>query len=125
MSRIRRRTGDFVLPASDLPRFIFYGGKGGVGKTTCAAARAVVEAAAGRRVLVVSTDPAHSLGDALGVRLSNRPRQIRTRLRALELDAPRAFSRWLRDHRAALGDILEHGTWLDRDDVEAMMDLSV
>jgi arsenite-transporting ATPase len=59
------------------------------------------------------------------VKLAATPRQIRTRLRALELDAPRAFARWLRDHRAALGDILEHGTWLDRDDVEAMMDVSV
>jgi arsenite-transporting ATPase len=96
-----------------------------VGKTTCAAAHAVAEAAAGRRVLVVSTDPAHSLGDAFGVKLSAAPRRIRPRLRALELDAPRAFARWLRDHRAALGDILEHGTWLDRNDVEAMMDLSV
>ena len=44
---------------------VFFGGKGGVGKTTCAAARAVAEAARGARVLVVSTDPAHSLGDAL------------------------------------------------------------
>jgi arsenite-transporting ATPase len=96
-----------------------------VGKTTCAAARAVAEAAAGLRVLVVSTDPAHSLGDALAVRLSATPRPIRARLRALELDAPRAVARWLRDHRRPLGDILEHGTWLDRGDVEALMDLSV
>lgn len=109
----------------ELPQFIFYGGKGGVGKTTCAAARAVAEAAAGRRVLVVSTDPAHSLGDALAVRLSSVPRVIRPRLRALELDAPRAFARWLAGHRGPLGDILEHGTWLDRDDVEALLDLSI
>lgn len=123
--RLPSPTSDFRLRTSDLTRFLFYGGKGGVGKTTCAAARALAEAAAGRRVLVVSTDPAHSLGDALGVKLSAAARQIRPRLRALELDASRAFARWLRDHRAALGDILEHGTWLDRGDVEAMMDLSV
>jgi arsenite-transporting ATPase len=119
----------------------FYGGKGGVGKTTCAAARAVIEAAAGGRVLVVSTDPAHSLGDALAVRLSSSPRAIpglvsraglprigRSKrswgsLHAVELDAHRAFGRWLARHRAALGDALEHGTWLDRLDIEALLDL--
>jgi arsenite-transporting ATPase len=85
----------------------------------------VAESAAGRRVLVVSTDPAHSLGDALAVRLSSVPRVIRPRLQALELDAPRAFARWLAEHRRPLGDILEHGTWLDRDDVETLLDLSI
>ena len=98
-----------------------------MGKTTCAAARAVADAAAGSRVLVVSTDPAHSLGDALGVKLGAKPARVGRggRLHAAELDAPRAFSRWIDDHRAALGDALEHGTWLDRADVEALLDLSL
>ena len=104
---------------------MFYGGKGGVGKTTCAAARAVAASRAGERVLVVSTDPAHSLGDALGARLGARPTRVGPTLAALELDAPRAFARWLADHRQALGDIVEHGTWLDRDDVDALLGLSI
>ena len=127
---------DSGLQTSDLPRVVFYGGKGGVGKTTCAAARAVAESAAAPsslrrhraetgRVLIVSTDPAHSLGDALGVRLSGRPTRIRPSLDAVELDAPRAFARWLKDHRRPLGEILEHGTWLDREDVDALLDLSI
>ncbi len=120
-------------------QFLFFGGKGGVGKTTCAAARAVASALAGARVLAVSTDPAHSLGDALGVRLTSRLSRIdlgaATRrmhgshstgsLSGVELDAPRAFARWLADHRQALGDIVEHGTWLDREDVEALLGLSM
>ena len=98
-----------------------------MGKTTCAAARAVAEAAAGSRVLVVSTDPAHSLGDALAVKLGANPARVGSsgRLHAAELDAPRAFARWIDSHRAALGDALEHGTWLDRADVEALLDLSL
>jgi arsenite-transporting ATPase len=105
--------------------FAIFGGKGGVGKTTCAASHAVRAARAGFRVLAVSTDPAHSLGDVFGVRLTSRPAQIAPRLSAVELDAPGAFRRWLGAHRRAFGDILEHGTWLDRDDVEAILDLPI
>ena len=111
-------------------KLIFYGGKGGVGKTTCASAFALAISAASPpqkstgQVLVVSTDPAHSLGDALGLRLSPAPRRIRRRLDAVELDARRAFARWLRDNRRALGEILEHGTWLDSTDVDTLLDLS-
>jgi arsenite/tail-anchored protein-transporting ATPase len=109
-------------------RFIFFAGKGGVGKTTCAAAWARAQAEAGRRVLAVSTDPAHSLGDALGVPLSARPSPVRSgrrRFHAAELNGPRAFERWLRTHRQALGEVLEHGTWLDREDIDALLELSV
>ena len=76
-------------------------------------------------MLVVSTDPAHSLGDALGMRLAASPRRAAGRLDAVELDAPRAFARWLAANRRALGDVLEHGTWLDRDDVDELLDLSI
>ncbi len=108
------------------PRFVFYGGKGGVGKTTCASAFALSASDRhGLRVLLVSTDPAHSLGDALGVKLSSRPTRIRPRLEAVELDAARAFARWLEKHRRPLGDILEHGTWLDAEDVDALLGLAI
>jgi arsenite-transporting ATPase len=109
------------------PRFIFYGGKGGVGKTTCASAFALASAFTppAPRVLLVSTDPAHSLGDVFGVALSSAPKRIRPSLDAVELDASRAFARWLHEHRRPLGEILEHGTWLDRADVDALLDLSI
>jgi arsenite-transporting ATPase len=113
---------------SNLPAFAFFAGKGGVGKTTCAAAWAIAEARAGRRVLAISVDPAHSLGDVFGVRLSARSSAVRVgrrTLTAVELDGARAFRRWLRDHRHALAEVLEHGTWLDRDDIDALLDLSI
>jgi arsenite-transporting ATPase len=105
---------------------VFYGGKGGVGKTTCASAYALSASSRDRlRVLLVSTDPAHSLGDALGVKLSSTPTRIGPLLEAVELDATRAFARWLDQHRRALGDVLEHGTWLDAEDVDALLDLAI
>ena len=104
-------------------------------------------------MLVVSTDPAHSLRDVLGNGFSPRsarrppslklrrtavalaeagqpsvrrsPKGSRSALRAVELDAKRAFARWMATNRRALGDILEQGTWLDRSDVEALLDLSI
>jgi len=51
-------------------KMIMFGGKGGVGKTSCAASSAIWAAEHGRNTLIISTDPAHSLGDSLGVELS-------------------------------------------------------
>jgi arsenite-transporting ATPase len=69
-----------VLLMSDLPfpptRIMFFTGKGGVGKTSLACATAVTLADAGRRVLLVSTDPASNLDEVLGVSLSSRPTAV-------------------------------------------------
>jgi len=66
------------LPESvDAPEYVLYGGKGGVGKTTMAAATALASAAAGTATLVVSTDPAHSLSDTLGVDVPAEPTRMR------------------------------------------------
>jgi arsenite/tail-anchored protein-transporting ATPase len=73
-------------PARAAARLILYVGKGGVGKTTLAAATAVRAAALGQRTLVVSTDPAHSLGDVIGAELGAEPRQVTDRLDAQEVN---------------------------------------
>jgi arsenite-transporting ATPase len=98
-----------------------------VGKTTTAAALALAAAGHRRRTLIVSTDPAHSLGDALGRRLGARVARVPgtgSRLDALELDADRALARWLRARRAPLRLIAERGTYLDAEDVDRFLDLS-
>lgn len=68
-------------------RIILYTGKGGVGKTSIAAATAVTSARQGKKTLVVSTDPAHSLGDSFDMKLSNEPVEIRENLWAQEIDS--------------------------------------
>ncbi|HEX3552745.1 MAG TPA: TRC40/GET3/ArsA family transport-energizing ATPase, partial [Thermoanaerobaculia bacterium] len=107
-----------------------FGGKGGAGKTTCAAAAALAAAEAGRqprRILVVSTDPAHSLGDILAARLGPEPIRIPTRrgeLWTAELAAGPAIARWTAEHRQAVRTIAERGTYLDGEDVDRLLDLT-
>lgn len=67
-------------------RIILFTGKGGVGKTTIAAATAIKTAAKGIKTLVISTDPAHSLSDALGYHLGPEPLEIQNNLYGQELD---------------------------------------
>ena len=69
-------------------RFLFFTGKGGVGKTSLACASAIALADHGRRVLLVSTDPASNLDEVLGVRLAARPTAVPgvPRLAALNID---------------------------------------
>ncbi|MDP4178954.1 MAG: ArsA family ATPase [Bacillota bacterium] len=68
-------------------RIILYTGKGGVGKTSVAAATACKIAKEGKRVLVMSTDQAHSLGDSFDIKLSNDPVKIDENLYAMEIDS--------------------------------------
>jgi arsenite-transporting ATPase len=82
-----------VMTLLDAPtRYLFFTGKGGVGKTSVASATAVTLADRGRRVLLVSTDPASNLDDVLGVRLSSEPTPVPgvPRLDALNVDPERA-----------------------------------
>ena len=67
-------------------RVLLFTGKGGVGKTTTAAATALACADAGLRTIVLSTDPAHSLADAFDVELGDHPTQIVPRLFGQQLD---------------------------------------
>jgi arsenite/tail-anchored protein-transporting ATPase len=113
-------------------RYIFFGGKGGVGKTTAAAATALAlldAGVAGERILLFSTDPAHSLSDSLGVEVGGVARRGRgddaPRLFAREMDAARALEEFKQKHRAVLAEIADRGTILDEADINDLLDLSL
>jgi arsenite-transporting ATPase len=75
-------------------QFVLYGGKGGVGKTTLAAATGLNAAKAGYRTLVVSTDPAHSVADAYGASVAETPTRVTDvpELHAMEVDPRERFA---------------------------------
>ncbi|WP_247730801.1 ArsA family ATPase [Halovivax limisalsi] len=70
------------------PQFVFVGGKGGVGKTTISSAYALRDSRAGRETLLVSTDPAHSVGDVFDQEFADEPEPVsgQDRLSVLEID---------------------------------------
>jgi len=91
-------------------RLVLYTGKGGVGKTTTAAAAAVCAAERGARTLVASADAAHSLGDVLERRLSSEPETLAPRLDAVEIDARAETARhWGRIQQYLVSMFLYHG----------------
>ncbi len=90
-------------------RIILFTGKGGVGKTTTASATALRLADRGLKTLLLSTDIAHSLGDALAVDLSDAPVEIEPGLWAVQIDTQGRFEAAWRDVQAFLVDMLARG----------------
>ena len=74
---------------------LFFGGKGGVGKTTCASATALAASRMGKRVLLVSTDPAHSTADIFERPIGPEPVQIAGALYGMEIDAASESRRYV------------------------------
>ncbi len=83
---------------------LFFGGKGGVGKTTLASAFALLAAERGQRTLLVSTDPAHSTGDILELAVGPEPREVLSRLWAMEIDPVQEADRYIADVKARIAD---------------------
>jgi arsenite-transporting ATPase len=88
-------------------RILLFTGKGGVGKSTVAAATAALTAESGRRTLVLSTDAAHSLADALGVTVGDEPEQVATNLFVHQVDAQQRFEQSWAEIQGYLLSVLE------------------
>ena len=88
-------------------RILLFTGKGGVGKSTLAAATACASAAAGHRTLVLSTDAAHSLADALDVPATSEPTEVAANLWVQHVDAQDRFERSWADIQGYLLSVLD------------------
>ncbi|HKG61781.1 MAG TPA: ArsA family ATPase [Pyrinomonadaceae bacterium] len=113
-------------------RYLFFGGKGGVGKTTAASATALYllnKLKKNESILLFSTDPAHSLSDSLDVKIGNRLVEVKqyrgARLFAYEMDASLALERFRAEHGKVLAEIAERGTLLDEEDINELLSLSL
>lgn len=95
-------------------RIIIYTGKGGVGKTSIAAATAYQLAAEGKRTIVLSTDAAHSLSDSLGIPLQHEPIFIQERLWAQEIDSLKETQRYWGSVRSWFSNFMQ---WANLDDI--------
>src|SRR5215471_10754265 len=111
---------------------LFFGGKGGVGKTTaaCATAFHLLDRSKGdQRIYLFSTDPAHSLADSIGGRVGRQPRVVarhrRASLYACELDPAPAFEEFKKQYGGVLAEVLERGTFLSQPEIGEFLGLSV
>jgi len=113
-----------LSPTPDLlgeRRILFVGGKGGVGKTTIAAALGTTAADQGRRCLVVSTDPAHSLGDVFGLAIGGTVTSLAPRLDGLEIDPEREAERHIRAVKQHMKGLVHPRLY---DEVDRQLDLA-
>ncbi|HTO01830.1 MAG TPA: ArsA family ATPase [Microthrixaceae bacterium] len=97
-------------------RVILFTGKGGVGKTTTAAATALRIAAAGQRVVVTSADPAHSLADSFGIELASEPTEVAPGCWAQQLDGRERLEENWADIRDWMMEVFE---WAGVDEIAA------
>jgi len=89
-------------------RVLFFGGKGGVGKTTCASAMALAASQAGKRVLLVSTDPAHSTSDMFERPIGPEPVQLLPNLFGLEIDGAFESERYVTNVKEQIRGLFGH-----------------
>ena len=113
-------------------RLIFFGGKGGVGKTTVAALSAIYLAKIHRKskkILIMSTDPAHSLSDSLGIKTGDPEIPVsitaETCLYARELNAMKLMDRFRQKNLKVIQKLAERGTYFDREDINDFLNLSL
>lgn len=111
---------------SGVPLLSFFIGKGGVGKTTVSSAYAahIAQKHPRRPVLLVSTDPAHSLGDIFQERLAGTPRRVRSakgKLLLWQINAQTQFKKFLDRYREGIFALLESGTIFSRQEIEPLL----
>jgi arsenite-transporting ATPase len=124
---LQRDFAPFSAVWEGAPELVMFTGKGGVGKTTCAATAAIALADHGKDTLLLSTDPAHSVSDSLGEAMGSEIRPVPgvPHLWAVEIDAGAVLAEFRRCFREDLHDILASVTYLDGEDTGALLELEL
>lgn len=102
-------------------RILFVGGKGGVGKTTVAAALGLLAAEQGQRCLLVSTDPAHSLGDIFAHAIGDRETELAPRLWGMEINPDASADRYIATVKENLRSLVSPALY---EEIQRQMDLA-
>lgn len=107
-------------------KLLLFGGKGGVGKTTCATSTALY-LAKDFKTLLFSTDPAHSISDSLGQEIGDEIKEVKgiKNLSAREVSAENALSKFKIEHEDEIKKILDTSTYLDQEDIDAIFALPI
>ena len=107
-------------------KMIIFGGKGGVGKTSCSIACAL-GLSEHYKTLVISTDPAHSVSDSLCQEIGFRMEPVHgiNNLTAIEISADKAFKQFKKEHERELIKLFDTSTNFDDEDIQQMMSLSI
>ncbi|MDD3978385.1 MAG: ArsA family ATPase [Methanomicrobium sp.] len=110
----------------DLLKLIFFGGKGGVGKTTCASG-AGIYLSQNLKTLIISTDPAHSLSDSIGQKIGDEIEEIKgiTNLSAIEINSKKALAVFKTKYEKEIKKILDTSTYLDQEDIKSVFTLPI
>ena len=116
-------------------KLILFGGKGGVGKTTCATSTALYLAKEGFKTLLISTDPAHSVADSLGLKIGDEIKEINPvrnsisngvkNLSALEISAEKALSMFKIEYDVEIRRLFDTSTYLDKEDIDSILALPI
>lgn len=122
----------------DALKLILFGGKGGVGKTTCATSAGLYLAKEGFKTLVVSTDPAHSLADSLAQKIGDEIKEVNLharvsgmgvkgarKLSVLEINPQKALSQFNLKYEGQIKKIFDTSTYLDQEDINSLFALPI
>ncbi len=107
-------------------KLLLFGGKGGVGKTTCATSTALYLANV-FKTLLFSTDPAHSVADSLGLEIGDEIKEVKgiKNLSALEISAEKALSKFKIEYEDEIRRLFDTSSYLDKEDIDSILALPI